>query len=86
VRVSGDGAEPPFTLDVGSPAYQDLVQWVEHNRTGWSRYGVTTPGGGTFVTAGQLRLQFLRSGVLAYTEDGAFDKHLPPGGHSFLHR
>jgi hypothetical protein len=86
VRVSGYGAEPPFMLDPNSVAYRDLTAWIDQNRTGWSRYRVTTPGGGTFVTAGSLQLQFLGSSVMAYTPDGAFDKAANRSECSFLRR
>jgi hypothetical protein len=84
LKVNFPRENQSVTLASDSEEYKQLALWIESNRSGWSPYYVTTPGGGIVVTGGNWRLQFLDSSVLAETDTNVYSKSVAPSEYKFL--
>jgi hypothetical protein len=73
-----------YTLAPDSQEYRRLRQWVDMNRFGWSRYAITAPICAVCVSAGDVQLNFLGSGVIAFTPEGMWRKSVAPADYAYL--
>jgi hypothetical protein len=73
-----------YTALPGSYVYVKLVEWVQANRRGWSRYYATPANMGIIVRSGPLHLQFMSRSALLTTTDGLFEKPVEEKEYAFL--
>ena len=71
-------------IQPGTPAYQELENWMARNQTGWSKYYATTPAGGIFVSDGNMTLQFVGGSVLTHHNGQFWTKHVQESDYQFL--
>jgi hypothetical protein len=84
IEVNDRASHHQYTLAPDSQEYRKLRQWVDMNRSGWSRYPITAPICGVCVSAGDVQLNFLGSGVIAFTLEGMWRKSVAPSDYAYL--
>jgi hypothetical protein len=83
MRITGNGQPTHYLLQPSSENYRKIQDWLAINQVGWSDYLATSPGRGIFVSAGELRLQFVETTVLA-CKQGCLYKSVSPSDYAFL--
>jgi hypothetical protein len=84
IEVNDLASHHQYTLAPDTQEYRRLRQWVDMNRTGWSRYRITAPICGVCVSAGDVELNFLGSAVIAFTREGMWQKPVASSDYAFL--
>jgi hypothetical protein len=86
IEVNDRASHHEYTLAPDSQQYRRLRQWVDMNRSGWSRYYITAPICGVCLSAGDVQLNFLGSAVIAFTPEGMWQKPVAPSDYAYLKR
>ncbi|AMO23896.1 hypothetical protein UC35_14770 [Ramlibacter tataouinensis] len=82
---SGSGAPRALVLGPEDTRSVRLRAWLTRNPTGWSSYWATPPGHGIRVSAGELRLHFVETSVIAcHSRKGCVYKQIKSEEYAFL--
>jgi hypothetical protein len=84
IEVNDRASHHQYSLAPDTEDYRRLRQWVDMNRSGWSKYRITAPLCGVCVSAGDVELNFLGSAVIAFTREGMWQKSVAPSDYAFL--